>query len=63
MKLSYEELQGYKNNDTKRVNMILYTIWNDITGEEWVECFCNKEERLKFNLFFFEWLEKNKDKI
>jgi len=63
MKLSYEELQGLKNNDTKRVNMILYTIWNDITSEEWVDCFCNKEERLKFNVFFFEWLEKNKDKI
>jgi hypothetical protein len=61
--MKYEELQGLKNNDTKRVNMILYTIWNDITGEEWVDCFCNKKNRLEFNNFFFEWLEKNKDKI
>lgn len=63
MKLSYEDLQGLRDNSTKRVNFILYEIWSDITGEEWEDCFCNKENRLEFNRFFFEWLEKNKDKI
>jgi hypothetical protein len=60
MEMGYNELLGFKNNDTKRVNMILYEIWNKITGKEWEPCFCNKEERLKFNKHFFEWLEDNK---
>lgn len=63
MKMTYEELQGFRDNDTKRVNMILVEIWMDATGEEWEECFCNKENRLRFNKFFFEWLEENKNKI
>ena len=62
-KINYDELQGFRGNDTKRVNMILVEIWMDATGEEWEECFCNKEQRLRFNRFFFEWLEENKNKI
>ena len=61
--MTYSELQGLRDNDTKRVAMILYEIWHDATGMEWEPCFCNKENRLEFNEFFFEWLEKNKDKI
>jgi hypothetical protein len=63
MDFNYDSLQGLRENDTKRVAMILYEIWNDATGEEWEPCFCNKENRLEFNRFFFDWLEKNKDKI
>jgi hypothetical protein len=61
MNINYDSLQGYKDNDTKRINMILYDIWNGITGKEWEPCFCNKENRLEFNKFFFDWLEKNKE--
>jgi hypothetical protein len=61
--MTYEEMQEYKGSDLKKINMKLCEIWMDATGDEWPECFCTKTERLRFNRFFFEWLEENKNKI
>lgn len=59
--MEIEGLYGLKGNDSKRANFILFDFYYTKTGLDYEECFCSKKNRLKFNDFFFEWLEKNKE--
>lgn len=53
-------IEKYRGSTMRNENEYLLKIYLETKGNDWTKCLCNINNRMRFNLVFFEWYDNLK---